>query len=106
MNNETQKTAVQLIFEAFKSSGRGGFAQWLHKNELILKEMDKVQIGEAYVVGVQDKFYFRCIRTGMEYFEETYGSSNQLCCTPEGQIKRYVNCIGCDRKPLIQGGNK
>jgi hypothetical protein len=23
----------------------------------------------------------------------------QQCCTPEGQIKRYVNCIGCDRKP-------
>ena len=21
------------------------------------------------------------------------------CCTPKGQIKRYVNCIGCDRKP-------
>ena len=20
------------------------------------------------------------------------------CCTPKGQIKRYVNCIGCDRK--------
>lgn len=23
----------------------------------------------------------------------------QKCCTPEGQIKRYVDCIGCDRKP-------
>jgi len=21
------------------------------------------------------------------------------CCTPEGQIKRYVDCIGCDKKP-------
>jgi hypothetical protein len=21
------------------------------------------------------------------------------CCTPEGQVKRYVDCIGCDRKP-------
>ena len=21
------------------------------------------------------------------------------CCTPEGQIKRYVDCKGCDRKP-------
>ena len=21
------------------------------------------------------------------------------CCTPVGQIKRYVNCVGCDRKP-------
>jgi len=24
----------------------------------------------------------------------------QQCCTPKGQIKRYVNCIGCDRKPI------
>jgi len=23
----------------------------------------------------------------------------QDCCTPAGQIKRYVDCIGCDRKP-------
>jgi len=21
------------------------------------------------------------------------------CCTPESQIKRYVDCVGCDRKP-------
>jgi len=21
------------------------------------------------------------------------------CCTPKGQIKRYVDCVGCDRKP-------
>ena len=41
-----------------------------------------------------------------QFYEQTYGGNNQLCCTPEGQIKRYVNCIGCDRKPLIQGGNK
>jgi len=23
----------------------------------------------------------------------------EKCCTPEDQIKRYVDCIGCDRKP-------
>jgi len=22
------------------------------------------------------------------------------CCTPVGQIKRYLNCVGCDRKPI------
>jgi hypothetical protein len=21
------------------------------------------------------------------------------CCTPAGQIKRYVDCVGCDKKP-------
>lgn len=25
--------------------------------------------------------------------------AQEKCCTPEGQIKRYVDCIGCDRKP-------
>jgi hypothetical protein len=25
--------------------------------------------------------------------------AQEKCCTPEGQIKRYLNCIGCDRKP-------
>jgi hypothetical protein len=23
----------------------------------------------------------------------------QDCCTPAGQIKRYVDCVGCDKKP-------
>ena len=22
------------------------------------------------------------------------------CCTPEGQIPRYVDCVGCDKKPM------
>lgn len=22
------------------------------------------------------------------------------CCTPKGQIPRYLDCIGCDRKPI------
>jgi hypothetical protein len=26
-------------------------------------------------------------------------SFGENCCTPVGQIKRYVDCIGCDRKP-------
>jgi hypothetical protein len=40
------------------------------------------------------------------FYNETYGGNNHLCCTPIGQIKRYVNCIGCNRKPLTYGGNK
>jgi hypothetical protein len=27
------------------------------------------------------------------------GNKQENCCTPIGQIKRYVDCIGCDRKP-------
>jgi hypothetical protein len=26
-------------------------------------------------------------------------SKQENCCTPIGQIKRYLNCVGCDRKP-------
>jgi hypothetical protein len=26
-------------------------------------------------------------------------SKKENCCTPAGQIKRYVDCVGCDRKP-------
>jgi hypothetical protein len=22
------------------------------------------------------------------------------CCTPKGQVPRYVDCIGCDKKPI------
>lgn|GEM_PF-5579274 len=28
------------------------------------------------------------------------------CCTPEGQIKRYVDCVGCDKKPMDTMNNK
>jgi hypothetical protein len=26
-------------------------------------------------------------------------SKKENCCTPAGQIKRYVDCVGCDKKP-------
>ena len=26
-------------------------------------------------------------------------NKQENCCTPIGKIKRYVDCIGCDRKP-------
>ena len=22
------------------------------------------------------------------------------CCTPKGQVPRYVDCVGCDKKPI------
>jgi hypothetical protein len=62
----------------------------------------------------KQKYFFDCGRqyqltgegTFNQVYNETYGSNNHLCCTPRDQIKRYVNCIGCDRKPLTDGGNK
>ena len=28
------------------------------------------------------------------------------CCTPEGQVPRYVDCVGCDKKPIEIMENK
>jgi hypothetical protein len=34
---------------------------------------------------------------GLEKYAYEFQQEN--CCTPIGQIKRYMNCVGCDRKP-------
>jgi hypothetical protein len=38
-----------------------------------------------------------------EEFERLHELSNKLfelsCCTPDGQIKKYLNCVGCDKNP-------
>ena len=35
-----------------------------------------------------------------QYYNEEYGSKeSDKCCTPPGQIKRYIDCIGCDKNP-------
>ena len=28
------------------------------------------------------------------------------CCTPKGQLPRYVDCVGCDKKPIERMSNK
>jgi hypothetical protein len=70
--------------------------------------MEKEQMIDAFGVGCQVESTRLIGYQGMaeQYYNETYGGNNHLCCTPIGQIKRYVNCIGCDRKPLTYGGNK
>jgi len=27
---------------------------------------------------------------------------NENCCTEKGKVKRYINCIGCDKKPTME----
>ena len=61
--------------------------------------------GKAFTNGKAQNFSFYD-KSGEQYYKETYGGNNHLCCTPIGQIKRYVNCIGCDRKPLTYGGGE
>ena len=69
------------------------------------KEMEKQQIIDAWKDG-----YGGDEHSEIEYYTSTYGSKGsdatssqtEKCCTPEGQIKRYVDCIGCDRKASSQ----
>ena len=35
----------------------------------------------------------------MTYWGGLAETKQENCCTPIGQIKRYVDCKGCDRKP-------
>ncbi len=32
--------------------------------------------------------------------DNLYKQAMNECCSPAGQVKRYVNCVGCDRKPI------
>lgn len=104
--SDKQQTAVQWF--AFELSKLGllpdGVPDDIYKQA---KEIEKQKSINDFVAGNKLEFYDGTEKECAEqYYEQTYGGNNHLCCTPEGQIKRYVNCIGCDRKPLIQGGNK
>ena len=37
--------------------------------------------------------------------KEELKQEQENCCTPVGQIKRYVDCHGCDRKPKQEQEN-
>jgi hypothetical protein len=102
MTNNKKQTAVDWI-EQEMLKGNLSLKEILEQ----AKEKQKQQSINDFVAGNKLEFYDGTEKECAEqYYNETYGGNNQLCCTPEGQIKRYVNCIGCDRKPLIQGGNK
>ena len=36
----------------------------------------------------------------MTKVEEKFKSDGVDCCTPKGQIRRHIDCKGCDKKPL------
>jgi hypothetical protein len=72
------------------------FLEWFVKNP----SCEEVEVGygwirltetdnEGYWVSIPDKRF--------EMQQEEPKQEN--CCTPVGQIKRYVDCVGCDRKP-------
>ena len=102
MTNNKQQTTVDWI-EQEMLKGNLSLKEILEQ----AKEMDKKQSINDFVAGNKLEFYDGTEKECAErYYEQTYGGNNHLCCTPKDQIKRYVNCIGCDRKPLTDGGNK
>ena len=119
MNNETKQTAVEWQFEQLFNSfekfnnGKYTFDEYLKRNLEIrdqAKEMEKERLIHAFDEGQEYEYQYHINSTpkfdSETWYNETYGGNNHLCCTPEGHIKRYLNCIGCDRKPLTYGGNK
>jgi|688.fasta_scaffold396888_3 hypothetical protein len=49
--------------------------------------------GELKTTNSQDLIVTNAINQAKEMSKQT-----ENCCTPVGQIKRYVDCVGCDRK--------
>jgi hypothetical protein len=105
MSNK-QQTAVEWLIEQLRNNEN---IRWRGTRIIELaekaKEMEKERKADTWnnAINAVEKDKWESFE---QFYEQTYGGNNQLCCTPEGQIKRYVNCIGCDRKPLIEGGNK
>ncbi len=56
------KTPINLIYEAFKNSGKSGFMEWMIENEEFLKEFEKQIM--IHVVdrarGGEGEFYWDC----------------------------------------------
>ena len=100
----TKQTAVDFLIKEIKNDQFVKSKNAKEWNELFdkAKEMEKEQHFNTWWHGISE---YKPILFE-QYYNETYGGNNHLCCTPIGQIKRYINCIGCDRKPLTYGDNK
>ena len=65
------------------------------------KEMENSQKKEMYVKGLKnyDPTHLNEIYGGNN-LEVTMSNNKDECCTPKGQVPRYVDCVGCDKKPI------
>ena len=104
---QIKQTAVEWVLQYLDNVKPNEFCSIEKIKEVLeqAKAMEKEKIKKVWDDGVISATYGKPI-TFEQYYNDTYGGNNHLCCTPIGQIKRYVNCIGCDRKPLTYGGNK
>jgi len=65
------------------------------KKQETLEEFIKEILQDEFFTNIAEyKKAERLIEIGAKWQQEQHD-----CCTPANQIKRYVDCIGCDRKP-------
>ena len=66
-----QQTAVEWLMEKYNSRQVYEESIWDEEFEQA-KQMEKEQIIEAYRVGVEEDVYNNPLKTGQEYYNETY----------------------------------
>ena len=74
-----KQTAVEWLFEQIKLSSKK--TDNINNDHLFFyrmfeqaKQMEKEQISEAYRIGVEEDVYNNPLRTGEQYYNETYNS--------------------------------
>jgi hypothetical protein len=87
------------------------FLEWFVKNpncekiEIKTRYLHSYKTGETFIsLSKTPEFSSRnmqCIKIEPRYeiIIPQEEPKQENCCTPAGQIKRYVDCVGCDRKP-------
>jgi hypothetical protein len=87
------------------------FLQWFVKNpscekiEIKTRYLHSYKTGENFIsfskIPEFSSRNMQCIKIEPRYeiiFRQEK-PKQENCCTPAGQIKRYVDCVGCDKKP-------
>jgi hypothetical protein len=88
-DQELIKDGVQVIDDEF--------LQWFVKNSSC--EEIGITFGCMEIRQCMCDSKVRCLNPGYEIIIPKEEPKQENCCTPVGQIKRYVDCIGYDRKP-------
>jgi hypothetical protein len=89
-----QKVCKKIILTTYADLIKDGvqaiddeFLEWLVKNP----SCETIEV-DLLKRGIYDEYKYQIIIPKEEPKQEN-------CCTPSNQIKRYKDCIGCDRKP-------
>lgn len=80
------------------------------KHYIVVDDSEIKEDKECYFISNQSKLYFhkgkndKIVKRNKEdvLYEITHSTQplEEICCTPDGQIKRYVDCKGCNKKQL------